>query len=105
MAAVLPDKQMFVEVTPGITVGLHLVTPVSASDTITVPNFAQSTTNSVSSRELRLATGNSATVTDNATTPGNTVTLVGTAGAQVLIATVHTHTTAYGDEVAGTELF
>ncbi len=98
MAAILPDKQVYVELVPGITIGLHLVTPVSTADTFDVPNFHQTDTNSVSSRELRLDTGNTATITDDASTPGNEVAVAGTAGSQVLVVTVHRGTTAFGNE-------
>ena len=85
MAAILPDLQQFVDLRNGTIVGIHLVTPVSSSDTFTVPDFA-STTATVSVATLRRADGNTATVTSDG---ANTVTVVGTAGSQVLIASAH----------------
>ncbi len=106
MAALLPDKSSFVELVPGTVVGAHLVTLVTnTGDTFVVPQFAQQTTANVSAQSLRRADGNTVTVTDNAATPGNTVTLVGTRGQQVVIATVHQSVTGFGDEDSANELF
>lgn len=85
MAAVLPDYQQFVDLKNGTIVGIHLFTPVSSSDTFTVPDFAN-TTATVSVATLRRADGNTATVTSDG---ANTVTVAGTAGNQVLIVSVH----------------
>ncbi len=85
MAAILPDLQQFVDLRNGTRVGIHLVTPVSTSDTFTVPDFAN-TTATVSVATLRRADGNTATVTSDG---ANTVTVVGTAGSQILIVSVH----------------
>ena len=90
MAAILPDLQQYVDLKNGTTVGIHLVTPGSTSDTITVPKLAQSTTDDVSAATLRRQDAFTATITDDANSgTANTVTIVGTAGEQVLIVTVH----------------
>lgn len=85
MASILPDQQNFVDLRNGTTVGIHVVTPVSTSDTITVPTLANSTSNS-STATLRRADGNTATITDDG---ANTITIAGTAGSQVLVVSVH----------------
>ena len=85
MAAVLPNKQDVVDLKNGTIVLITLFTPVSTSDTFTVPDFANSTA-TVSVATLRRADGNTATVTSDG---ANTVTVAGTAGQQVLIVSAH----------------
>jgi len=85
MATLLPRKQDFIDLRDGTTVGIHLVTLQSTSDTITVPTLANSTA-STSSATLRRADGNTATVTDDG---ANTITIVGTAGQDILLVSVH----------------
>lgn len=106
MAALLPKMQQFVDMRDGTIVGIHVVTLQTASDTLAVPKLAQRATNSVSSGTLRRADTNTVTVTDNAATAdttasgGNTVTLVGTPGQDVLIMTVHgPNVNSFGAEV------
>lgn len=105
MATILPKLQQFVDMRNGTTVGIHFVTLVSTSDTITVPKLAQRVTDDVSSGTLRRADAFTATVTDNASTAdstasgGNTVTIVGTVGQEVMIITVHNSGSMnFGDE-------
>lgn len=102
--AVLPlDKQEFVDLKNGLIVGIHLVTPQSASgDTFEVPKLVQTDANSASSRGFRLAGATSSpTTTDGATTGDNTITLANTvAGEQCLVVTVHGPSMInFGDEV------
>ncbi len=102
MAAILPDRQKFVELVPGTTVGIHLVTltsdQVATNDTFEVPILAQTgasgsngPTDSVSSGILRRVDGNTATVADDASSDdGNTITITaGTAGQQIVVVTIH----------------
>jgi hypothetical protein len=85
MAAIYPDHQVYVDLPNGLTVGIHIVTPVSSSDTITVPQLASSTANE-SSNQLRTETDVGATITDDA---DDQVTIVGTRGRRCIIATIH----------------
>lgn len=100
MAAVLPVQQQFVDLRNGTVVGIHVVNLVSTSDTLTVPKLAQTTTDSVSSATLRRADASTATITDDAQSgTSNTVTIVGTAGEQLLVVTVHgPNMINFGDE-------
>lgn len=84
MAALLPSRQRFVDM-KGFQIGIHTVTLLSTSDTITVPALANTTSNA-SSNQVRQANEAAATVTDDG---ANTVTIVGTAGNQVTVVTVH----------------
>lgn len=85
MATIRPDYQNYVDTKEGTTIGIHLVTPVTTSDTFTVPTLANSTANA-SSATLRRADGNTATITNDG---ANTVTVAGTVGSTVLVVTVH----------------
>ncbi|MHA2063818.1 MAG: hypothetical protein ACXABY_05465 [Candidatus Thorarchaeota archaeon] len=103
MAALLPDLQQYVDLRNGTTIGIHVVTLKTtggSGDTITVPKFAQATTDDVSAATLRRADANTATITDDANSgTGNTVTMVGTAGQQIVVTTIHGPATInFGDE-------
>jgi len=101
MAALLPKWQKYIDVGDGTgtRIGIHIVKLQSASDTLTVEKFNQTTTGDVSAATLRRADAATATITDNADSDGNTVTIVGTAGQTVLIVTVHgPRNLNYGDE-------
>jgi hypothetical protein len=107
MASLNPGAlSRYVDMRNGTTIGIHFVTLLSTSDTLTVPKLAQRVTNSVSSSALRRPDGFTATVTDNAATAdttasgGNTVTVVGTPGQEILIVTVHnSNVVNFGAEV------
>lgn len=95
MAAILPTWQQFVRIpSTGQVVGIHLLTLVSTSDTITVPTLASGTANNCSDQMIR--TGDATvTVTDN----GNkTVTMVGAAGNKILVVTAHASFSNFGAE-------
>lgn len=97
MAVIRPTYQNYTDTKTGTTIGIHIVTPVTTSDTFTVPMLANSTVN-VSSATLRRADGNTATVTNDG---ANTITVAGTVGDTVLIVTVHPARVGnYGPEVA-----
>ena len=105
MAAITPTLQQYVDLRNGTTIGIHFVTPVTTSDTFTVPKLAQRTTDSVSSATLRRSDAFTATITDNASTAdttasgGNTVTVAGTIGQQVVVLTIHSaRGVNFGDE-------
>ena len=85
MAALIPDFQRFDDLRDGTTLAVTKVTLVSASDTITVPTLANTTSNA-SSAQIRGANEAAATVTDDG---ANTVTLVGTVGNKVTVVTLH----------------
>lgn len=85
MATIRPIYQQYVDTKEGTTIGIHLVTPVTTSDTFTVPTLASSTVN-VSSAILRRADGNTATITNDG---ANTITVAGTVGDTVLVVSVH----------------
>lgn len=95
MAAILPIAQKYTNLLPNILVGMHYLMLVSASDTFTVPKLANTTVN-VSTSTLRLADGNTVTVTNDG---ADTVTLVGTPGQTVLVVSVHQNMVNYGAEV------
>ena len=95
MAAILPRAQKYVNLLPNIIVGIHLLELVSASDTFTVPKLANTTANT-SSATLRLADGNTVTVTNDG---ADTITLVGTAGQSVLVVSAHQNMVNFGAEV------
>lgn len=86
MAALIPKFQTFVDLRNGTTIGITVVTALSASDTITVPTLAATTvTNSTAQLE---GPGNEGTPTITAS--GNTVTIAsGTVGNDYLIVTRH----------------
>jgi hypothetical protein len=85
MAAIYPLSQKYVDIDRGLKLGIHTCKLVSASDTITVPQLAETTANR-SSAQLRRYGDASCTVTDDA---DDQVTLVGTRGSTVLIVTLH----------------
>jgi len=93
MAALLPSLQHTVDLRNGAQVLISVVTLLSTSDTITVPKLAN-TTASASSAQLRNAGEAAVTVTDDG---ANTVTLVGTAGNQCTVASIHRFVN-HGDE-------
>lgn len=88
MPAITDFPQEFHKVpgVPDINLGVHRVTLVSASDTITVSKLANTTSNA-SSAQVRDRGEGAVTVTDNG---ANTVTIAGgTAGNVVTIVTLH----------------
>ena len=87
MALLVPTRQKFVDIAPGMIVGVTEVTLLSASDTVTVPSPSHAT---ASAAVGRLLPAGQAACT--ATQSGNTVTLVGTAGQKVIVCTLHPHT-------------
>ena len=87
MAALVPNKQKFMDFGPGFVVGITEVTLQSASDTLTVPSPSHAT---ASAAVGRLLPAGQAACT--ATQSGNTVTLSGTAGQKVIVCTLHPHT-------------
>ena len=88
MAALIPKFQRFEDQKVGYIVGITEVVIVSSSDTITVPQLANSTTNR-SAAQLRRENDSAVTVTDDA---DDQVTLAsGTVGDAVIILTLHTH--------------
>jgi hypothetical protein len=87
MALLVPDKQTFLEFLPGQVVGLTRVTLQTASDTLTVPRASHQTASAACGRLLN-ANAAACTVTQS----GNTVTLAGTPGQQVIVCTLHPHT-------------
>ncbi len=96
MAQLRPKIQQFLDLKDGSSVGIHVVTVMTASDLFYVPKFNQRTTADVSAATLRRAGAATATITDNASTAdstprgGNTVTITGgTPGEDLLIVTVH----------------
>lgn len=84
MATLLPDFQQYIDLRDGTILGIHKVTLKTASDTLTVPVGAN-TTASASFAQVRDAGEAAATVTSSS----NTVTIVGTAGNKVTIASIH----------------
>jgi len=87
MALLVPTRQKFVDIAPGMIVGVTEVTLLSASDTVTVPSPSHAT---ASAAVGRLLPAGQAACT--ATQSGNTVTLVGTTGQNVIVCTLHPHT-------------
>lgn len=87
MAALVPLYQEFFDIANGLSVGVTKVKLVSTSDTITVPNPAHSTASAAVGRLLQ---GSAAACTASQT--NNTVTLVGTAGNEVFVVTLHNRT-------------
>jgi len=87
MALLVPTRQKFVDIAPGMVVGVTEVTLVSTSDTVTVPSPSHAT---ASAAVGRLLPAGQAACT--ATQSSNTVTLVGTAGQKVIVCTLHPHT-------------
>ena len=85
MAAIYPRHQVYVDLPDGLTVGIHICVPQSASDTITVPQLASTTANE-SSAQLQTETDASATVTDDG---DDVVTIVGTRNRRCIVATLH----------------
>lgn len=85
MAANTPKFQKFVEFAPGYKIGIHQVKLLSASDTVTVPVLAHTTSNA-SSAQVRRNGDPSLTVTDDGS---NTVTIVGTTGQEGVVVTMH----------------
>lgn len=85
MAAIYPRHQMYVDITDGLTIGIHVLWLTSASDSITVPQLA-STTASAASAQLRTLTDASATVTDDG---DDVVTIVGTKNRRCIVVTLH----------------
>lgn len=79
--------QHFVDLRDGSIIGIHKVKLVTTSDTVTVPDLANTTSNA-SSDQIRNAGEVAATVTDNG---NNTVTIVGTVGETVTLVTHHRH--------------
>lgn len=83
MATLKPYLQQFVDMRDGSIIGIHKLKLLSASDTFTVPNLAN-TTSSASSDQVRDAGEGAVTVSDNGTrtitltggTAGNTCTIV-----------------------------
>ena len=73
MAALRPYLQQFVDLRDGSIIGIHKVKLLSTSDTITVPNLAN-TTASASADQIRNAGEAAVTVTDDG---DNTITLAG----------------------------
>ncbi len=85
MAALKPDLEQYLDLRNGTVLGLHKVTLLTTSDTVTVPKLAN-TSASASSKQVRDANEASATVTDDG---ANTITIVGTVGNTVNIASLH----------------
>lgn len=85
MAALTMFKQNYVDLPDGKMFGLHVVTLQSASDTITVPDLAN-TTSGASVKHMRRQGQAALTVTNS----GNTVTIAGgTKGDQAVIVSFH----------------
>ena len=84
MAALVPLYQEFFDIANGLSVGVTKVKLVSASDTVTVPSPAHATASAAVGRLLQ---GSNAAATISQS--GNTVTIVGTAGNEVFVCTLH----------------
>jgi hypothetical protein len=87
MALLVPTRQKFVDLAPGMILGVTEVTLQSGSDTVTVPAPAHATANAAVGRVI--PAGQAACT---ATQSGNTVTLAGTAGQKVIVCTLHSFT-------------
>ena len=89
MAALIPEKQQFLDLRDGTTMSITTVKLVSTSDTITLPVFADAdTSNSASCRQL-YKTASDATITLTTSTGADNVTIVGVAGNRCTIAGLH----------------
>lgn len=86
MALLVPLAQTFYDIPglPGFRLGLTRVKLVTTSDTVTVPTPASSTASASAGRVLQAGQA-AATVTQS----GNTVTIAGTAGNEVMVVTLH----------------
>lgn len=87
MAAITPISQEFFDLNDrarALTVGVHRLKLQSTSDTFTVPTLAD-TTSGVSVKQLERSGDSTATVTSS----GNTVTVAGTAGDEVIVISLH----------------
>jgi hypothetical protein len=84
MALLVPDLQTQLDLRDGTMLVVSKVTLQSASDTLTVPKPAN-TSSSASCAGLRDAGNSSATVTQS----GNVVTIAGTAGQKLTVVTLH----------------
>jgi hypothetical protein len=73
LATLVPYLQQFVDLRDGSIIGIHKLKLLSASDTFTVPNLAN-TSSSASSDQIRDTSEASVTVSDNGT---RTITLTG----------------------------
>lgn len=86
MALLVPTNQHFFDIPglPGFTLGITRCLLQTASDTLTVPKPASSTSSASVGRVLQNGAA-ACTVTQS----GNTVTMSGTAGQEVFVVTLH----------------
>lgn len=102
MTQLTPEFQQFIDLRNGTTIGVHIVTILTAADTLKVPRLAQRTSDDIASKQLvREGDDTGITLTDNANEIGHlaaehTVTLTGgtpasgnTKAGKALIVTVH----------------
>jgi hypothetical protein len=80
------DYQKYIVMPDGMVLGIHKVTPLTVSDTISVPPLADPSNAGRSAAQLRRLGDSSTTIS---TSGKNTITIVGTPGVQVTIVSLH----------------
>jgi len=85
------DFQRYVQLPTGEVIGIHRVTPLTISDTISVPPLADPSNAARSVSQLRRLGDSSATISTSGAT---TISIVGTPGVQVTIVSLHSRYTS-----------
>jgi len=100
MATILPKSQEWFDFNPSVVIGIHTVKLVSTSDVFRVPTLAEAHA-SASVKQLERTGDPTVTVTaSDADGDGGyeTITVAGTVGAEVVIASLHTSANFAEDE-------
>jgi hypothetical protein len=85
------DYQKYIQLPDGTVIGIHRLTLLTTSDTISVLDLMDPSNSARSAAQLRRLGDTNVTVT---TTGANTITIAGTAGTQCLIVSWHSKHTS-----------